>query len=63
MYLYIPKDLATKKVNRPIEPELVFANLCYRGVHYTKWVMLNSLAYKYQKSTGKNPVEMWKLDW
>ena len=63
MYLYIPKDLATQKVNRPIEPEMVFADLCYRGVHYCKWVMVNSIAVNYQKNTGKSPTESWKLDW
>tara|TARA_B100000405_G_scaffold275561_1_gene216965 strand:- start:4 stop:195 length:192 start_codon:yes stop_codon:yes gene_type:complete len=63
MYLYLPKDLATRKVNRPIEPEMVLASLCYRGVHYCKWVMVNSIEIAYQKNTGKLPSESWKLDW
>ena len=63
MYLYIPKDLdknRTKK--RPIEPEMIFASLCYRGVHYSKWVCTNSLALNYQHLHGE-PMEDWALDW
>ena len=53
----------TRKKSRPIEPELVFALLCYRGLHYAKWVMVNSIVYNYQKTTGKCPNEMWDVDW
>ena len=28
-------------------PERVFAMLCYRGIHYAKWVQLNIVFYKY----------------
>ncbi len=28
-------------------PEKVFALLCYRGIHYAKWVHLNIVFYKY----------------
>ena len=63
MYYLLPKDFATTKVNRPIEPEYVYANLCYRGVNYQKWVMVNSLEWFYQKATGKSPKDMWHLDW
>ncbi len=62
MYLYVPKDLCKRGKKRPIEPELVFANLCYRGVHYSKWVITNSLALKYQQIHG-DPMTDWKLDW
>ena len=43
--------LPTKKEDRP-EPEKVFAYLCYRGVPYSKWVVLNSI-----------PTRKWTLDW
>ena len=28
-------------------PDRAFALLCYRGVHYAKWVTLNIVFYKY----------------
>jgi len=46
MLLILPK-----KKEKVEEVAKVFADLCYRGVHYSKWVILNSI-----------PVKDWKLD-
>ena len=48
---------------RPVEPEMTYAYLTYRGVTYCKWVCTNSLAMRYQKETNQSPSEMWFLDW
>ena len=33
-------------------PERVFAMLCYRGIHYAKWVVLDPFKIK-----------SWRVDW
>ena len=43
--------LPRKKEERP-EPQKVFAFLCYRGVHYSKTCVVNSIATR-----------PWTLDW
>ena len=30
-------------------PDRAFALLCYRGIHYAKWVQLNIVFYKYNR--------------
>jgi len=34
------------------DPERVFAMLCYRGIHYAKWVVLDPFKIK-----------SWRVDW
>ena len=62
MDLYVPRINCNRKKRRPVEPEMTFAHLCYRGVHYSKWVCTNSLELRYQRIHG-DPMTDWKLDW
>jgi len=40
------------KAKKPeFKADKVFAELCYRGVHYTRWVVLNSI-----------PNQNWSID-